>query len=92
MFTEDLVPFFADFGQTATVAGQAVQVIFDNAYTASGVGVGMAGTQPVITVRTADLPADPYGAAVLVSGKSYLVGLHEPDGSGLSRCFLESVA
>jgi hypothetical protein len=93
MFTEDLTAFFSDFGVTATVGGASVQVIFDNASQGMQVGIlGMAGTQPAITCKTADLAADPVGLAALVGGVAYTITQHEPDGTGISRCLLETAA
>lgn len=96
MFTEDLTAFFnTDTGmaQAATVGGVAVSVIFDNAYAAGNVGLlGMASTQPSIIMPTAQVPGSPIGAAVSVNASNYLVAAHEPDGSGISRLWLESAA
>jgi hypothetical protein len=93
MFTEDLTAFFPDFGVTATVGGADVQVIFDNAAQGTQVGIlGMSGTQPAITCKTADLAADPVGQAVVVAGANYTITQHEPDGTGISLCFLEIAA
>lgn len=93
MFTEDLTAFFADFGVTATVGGASVQVIFDNASEGTRVGLlGMAGTQPAITCKTADLAADPVGLAAVVGGVAYTITQHEPDGTGISLCLLETAA
>lgn len=93
MFTEDLTAFFVDFGVTATVGGASVQVIFDNASQPTGVGIlGMAGTQPVITLKTADLPADPVGLAAQVGGVAYTITQHDPNGTGISVCQMEFAA
>ena len=96
MFVEDLSPFFADFGQPATVGGQAVQGVFDNGYAlgAAGpfAGMGIATTQPRLTCATASLPADPVGAAVVVGAASYTVAEHHPDGTGMSVLLLEVAA
>lgn len=90
MFTEDLTAFFTDFGVTATVGGASVQVIFDNANQGTRVGLlGMAGTQPAITCKTADLTADPVGLTAVVGGVAYTITQHEPDGTGISLCLLE---
>lgn len=92
MFTETLSPFFADFGQTATVGGVQAQVIFDAAYQAANVGqMVMAGTQPAITIATASLPATVVGSTVVVAGKTFTITAHEPDGTGISTCWLETV-
>lgn len=91
MFVEDHSLFFADYGVTAIVGGQTVSVIFDNGYALGGVGaIGMASSQPTLTLATASVPANPVGTAVAVGGGNYLVGAHEPDGTGMSRLLLEA--
>lgn len=94
MFVEDFTPFLdttAGFAQLATVGGVEVAVIFDNGYALGNVGMlGMAGSQPSITLKTADVPTNPVGSAVTVNATAYLVAAHEPDGTGLSRLLLES--
>ena len=77
----------------ATVNAVGVSGIFDNGYMLGNVGMhGMASSQPSLTIATADVPATPVGAAVVVGAVSYLVASHEPDGSGLSRLVLEVAA
>lgn len=91
MFAEDLSTFLADFGVACTVAGSAVQAIFDNGYALGAVGVvGVAGSQPSLTLPTASVPANPVGSAAVVSGANYLVAAHEPDGTGMSLLLLEA--
>jgi hypothetical protein len=87
--TEDLAPFFADFAVAATVNGAAVRGIFDNGFALGAVGIGMAGTQPTLRLRTADVTADPVGQAVSVNAVAYTVAAHEPDGTGVSVLMLE---
>jgi hypothetical protein len=87
--TEDLAPFFADFAVAATVNGAAVRGIFDNGFALGAVGIGMAGTQPTLRLRTADVAADPVGQAVSVNAVAYTVAAHEPDGTGISVLMLE---
>jgi hypothetical protein len=87
--TEDLAPFFADFAVDATVNGAAVRGIFDNGFALGAVGIGMAGTQPTLRLRTADVTADPVGQAVSVNAVAYTVAAHEPDGTGVSVLMLE---
>jgi hypothetical protein len=87
--TEDLAPFFADFAVDATVNGAAVRGIFDNGFALGSVGIGMAGTQPTLRLRTADVTADPVGQAVSVNAVAYTVAAHEPDGTGVSVLMLE---
>lgn len=91
MFVEDHALFFADYGVTAIVGGETVSVIFDNGYALGSVGpIGMASSQPMLTLASANVPADPVGTAVVVGGVSYTVGAHEPDGTGMSRLLLEA--
>lgn len=78
---------------SATLDGVAVSAIFDNGYALGSVGpMGMASTQPSLTLPTASVPANPVGLTVVVGGVSYLVACHEPDGTGISRLLLESGA
>ena len=76
-------------GQVVTVAGQSVQAVFDNGFSLGAVGIGMAGTQPTLRLRTADVAADPVGQAVSVNAVAYTVAAHEPDGTGVSVLMLE---
>jgi hypothetical protein len=87
--TEDLAPFFADFAVACTVNGAAVRGIFDNGFALGAVGIGMAGTQPTLRLRTADVTSDPVGQAVSVNAVAYTVAAHEPDGTGVSVLMLE---
>lgn len=96
MFVEDASVFFSDFGQAITVAGQAVQAVFDNGYILGQAGpfggMGVATSQPRLTCATAALPANPVGAAVVVGSATYQVAEHQPDGTGISLLLLEVVA
>lgn len=78
-------------GEVITVGGSVVDAIFDNGNALGNVGLmGMASTQPLLTMATADVTANPVCAAVLVGSAAYLVAAHEPDGTGISRLLLES--
>ena len=111
MFVENTAAFFTDFGQSATVGGVVVSGIFDNGFSLGSVGaMGMASSQPMLTLATANVPANPVGSSVVVGSRLayvstdyaapgyvpgpayyYLVGAHEPDGTGMSRLLLEAV-
>ena len=94
-FAEDLSVFFnpAEFADPATLGGVAVQGIFDKAYQFADVGgSGMAATQPVYTLATSAVPANPVGTTLVVGGVSYSVAAHEPDGTGVSLLLLERTA
>jgi len=106
MFQEDLSPFLADFGQPVTLLGRQVTAIFDNGYSLGTVGItGMASTQPTLTLPTSDVPPqiidwlryyeepfDPINLQVSISGRTYKIVEHEPDGTGMSLLRLEVVA
>jgi hypothetical protein len=95
MFTEDFSAFMntSEFATTCTLNGATVAAIFDAAYAQGSVGTyGMASSQPVLTLATADVPATPVGAAVVVGAASYMVAEHQPDGTGISRLLLEAAA
>ncbi len=98
MFAEDLTPFFdADSVgvSIATVGGVAgVGVQFSNGYALGNVGaLGMAGSQPAITLPDTSVPVDPVGSAVVITAGhglgNYLVAACEPDGSGITVLLLE---
>lgn len=78
----------------ATLAGGApVRCIFDRDYEHAGVGaLGMASTQPAITLASADVPANPVGQLVQVAGGRFAVAEHLPDGTGMSVLVLEVAA
>jgi len=73
----------------ASFGGDDIPVIFDDGMALGGVGIGMATSQPTIQLLTTAVPANPDRAPVTVKGASYVVGMHEPDGSGWSRLLLE---
>jgi hypothetical protein len=90
VFTEDLAPFFAEFAVAATVNGQAVRGIFENGFASAEVGlVGLSSSRPMLTLPTASVSADPVGQTAVVNGTSYLVAVHQPDGTGISTLMLE---
>ena len=70
--------------------GAAVPVIFDDLYAMGAVGVsGISTSAPVLTVATANVPANPVGKTASVNAVSYLIAEHQPDGTGVSRLLLE---
>ncbi len=86
-FVEDLAPFLADFGTTATLAGgSTVTGIFD----ASAIDVlGAAGIGPMFTAKTSQVGALAYGDTLTLSGTGYAVRQNDPDGTGMTRLILE---
>ena len=107
-FVEDLTAFFNadEFAVQTTLAGVVVRGIFDNAYQLADVGgAGMAGTQPTLTLPTAQIPpvvidwfrhyAEPFDPSDLhlqIAGATYKAVAHEPDGTGVSLLLLERIA
>ena len=93
MFTEDLSVFMnaAEFATTCTLNGATVTGIFDSAYlTASVGGFGAASSQPMLTLPSASVPANPVGLSAVINAVTYLVTASEPDGTGLTRLILEA--
>lgn len=79
-FTENMDPFFADYGIAATVAGVSVIGIFDKAYQER---FGMvSGSAPALIVPSTVSSTE--GDIVVVSGTTYKVASVEPDGTGLT--------
>ena len=94
-FTEDMTAFFTigEFASTATLDGLPVAAIFDADYAQGQVGpYGMASSQPSLTLSTTSVPTNPVGLPVVIKGLDYLVASHEPDGTGVSRLYLELAA
>ena len=93
MFVEDFAQFFreAEFSVPVTLpGGSVVQGIFDNGYAQGAVGAaGMATSQPMLTLPSASVPANPVGLVVVVGGVSYTIAQREPDGTGLDVLMLE---
>lgn len=92
-FTEDLTPFFAEFGDDATLAGAGVRVIFDGP---GGNALGMGIEGPVVQIASADVPTAYRDAAlVIAAGRgagTYKVREHTPDGTGVSLLALTVVS
>lgn len=92
-FAEDLAPFFADFGDTATLAGGSVRVIFDGP---GGAANGMTIEAPQVQIASASVPAAYKGALLVISSGrgagTYKVREHLPDGTGMSLLSLTEVA
>lgn len=92
-FAEDLAPYFADFGDDATLAGVAVRVIFDGPGGQQG---GLTIEAPQVQIASASVPAAYKGATLVIStgrgAGSYKVREHLPDGTGMSLLSLTEVA
>jgi hypothetical protein len=86
-FTEHLEGYFVDFGEIAKWQNRQVNVIFDNEYSQN---LEMAGKNPVVTVKEADMPGVKRGQSLVINGKTYVIqSPPQPDGQGLMRLELE---
>lgn len=83
-FVETLAPFFADFGEDATLDGEPVRVIFDNLADQLLGGTGVAAQVPQVQIASASVPASVYGLPLVLRSTTYTVREHVPDGTGLS--------
>ncbi len=93
MINESFGVFFeeSEFAVQATVDGQSMSVIFDSAYALGDAGpYGMSSVAPVVTLPTSNVPINPVGKSVVINLKSYLVTVHQPDGTGISTLMLEA--
>ena len=68
----------------ATLAGVAVQGIFDSAYALEDVAGGVSAYGPVFTLASSAVPAVVAGLTLVVNGSSYKVVEPMPDGTGLT--------
>ena len=85
-FVESFDPFFADFGVSATLAGNTVTGIFDDAYGESFGGM-VAGSGPMF--RLPSSIAVTSGDALVHASTTYTVVGIEPDGTGLTLLRLQ---
>ena len=89
-FTENLAPYFANFGEDGTLAGLPVRVIFDAPYEFASLGMaGQASAEPGVTIASLQVPAANHGALLVLARGSYRVREHRPDGTGMSQLMLE---
>lgn len=86
-FAEDLTPYFADFGITATVGGVSVRGIFDNAYQDS-FGI-VASPQPSLLIASSSAPSAAVGDSVVANTATYTIAEIQPDGTGMTRLLLK---
>ena len=83
---ENIAAFFqlADFAVNATLAGLPVRGIFDADYQLQDMASGIMSTAPVLTLASANVPANVVGASVVVGGVTYKVVEPMPDGTGVT--------
>jgi hypothetical protein len=66
------------------IAGCDVDGIFRNPSQAVALGIGAADTRPSVTVASSAVPENPVDSEIDIDGAPYIIGAHEPDGTGLS--------
>lgn len=88
-FTDDTSDFFAvsDFAEQVTIAGAAVNAIFDSTY--ARVGTLLSTSDPALWCQSADVAGVVRGAAVVVRSIAYTVRDIQPDGTGVTVLQLE---
>ncbi len=74
-FATDLPLFYADFGESCAVGGNAVTAIFDGGYIQS---LDVSGTQPTLRCISSTVASVSVGAVVVRGGVSYVVRGKEP--------------
>lgn len=86
---EHLEGYFSDFGETVTIAGNAVTAIFDGGYAET---LDASGTAPSLLCIAADVAAVVVGDAVIRNAAAYTVRniLPEPPDEALTRLVLEA--
>lgn len=84
--TENLSPFFADFGTTATIGGGTVMGIFDNGFKDS---FGLGSTEKAFTCSSSAISNLAYGDSVTINAVAYTVAEVHPDGTGMTRVLLK---
>lgn len=68
----------------ATIAGLPVVGIFDAEYQLQDMASGIMSTAPVLTLASANVPANVVGSSVVVNGLTYKVVEPMPDGTGVT--------
>lgn len=68
---------------TVTVPG-----IFRKPSIVAGMGIGASDTSPFVTVASDAVMPDPVDQEIEIAGVTYVIGLAEPDGTGLTKLTL----
>lgn len=83
-FLEDLSIYFADFGEDATLDGQAVRVIFERPVQPDPVGGGIAAGAPQALIASTSVPAVFSGKPLVLASATYTVRNAYADGTGIT--------
>lgn len=89
-FSEDLAPYFSDFGEAVVIGGVPGVGLFDEAFRVV-LEDSVASSGPALTIRQADFAPALMGAPVVVRQLNYSVVGVEPDGTGVALLRLERV-
>lgn len=85
---ENLSPLFADFGVDATLDGEPVRGIFDNAF-GDAFGGLVVGSGPMFRLPSS-VPVS-RGQVLILATTTYTITAIEPDGTGLTVLRLDEV-
>lgn len=66
------------------IAGVEVGGIFKDPAQAVELGIGAADSRPSVTVASSAVPENPVDSMIDIDGTPYIIGAHEPDGTGLT--------
>lgn len=90
-FAENLVPFFAEFGDDGTLAGSPVRVLYDSPYIEASMGsAGMGALDPSVRIKSASVPGSIFGATLVIPQGTFKVREARPDGTGVTTLILSA--
>ena len=89
MIAEDLSLYTKAFGVPVTLDGAVVSGIFDDRH-AEGFDDMMTGSNPRVSMSTADASAAVRGSVVVIDGTTYSVAAIQPDGTGWTVLTLQN--
>ncbi len=88
-FTEDLDPYFVDFGVDVTLSGSTFKGLHDKQHIAL-LAAEIGATGPAVLCKASDVGTPAQDTAITVNGTSYKVRDVKPDGTGLTLIELEN--
>jgi hypothetical protein len=75
-----------------TIAGVTVPGIFRNLASEAALGMGVASSDPVVTVASSAVMAEPVGKTITIGAEQYEILTANPDNTGLTILTLTVVA
>lgn len=85
-FAEDLSVFVADFGDDGTLAGAPVRGIFSDP---ADTQLGIRAAGPQFELASAQVPAQVFGAQLVIPQGTFTVAESLPDGTGMTLLLLQ---